>query len=190
MWGYCVEGLREAILNSMIFGHLAVVGIAKLTGFQRESLAVMTLASFGPDILDKPANILFGMPGRGVSHSLVAFSILIIIAGIYWLKVKWNPRLFAAVVILWATHLAGDVLKPGILLWPLAGALDPGPRFYVADKIVAYYLQFLHPYQLGFEMTSITGLLGIILYRLNYWSFPLRPSFQAINRNGSWIRRS
>jgi membrane-bound metal-dependent hydrolase YbcI (DUF457 family) len=174
----------------MIFGHLAVVGIAKLTGFQRESLAVMTLASFGPDILDKPANILFGMPGRGVSHSLVAFSIVIIIAGIYWLKVKWNPRLFAAVVTLWATHLAGDVLNPEILLWPLAGDLGARPRFHVADKLVAYYVKFLHPYQLGFEMTSIIGLFGIILYRLNYWSFPLPLSFQAVNRSGSGVQRS
>ena len=57
----------------MIIGHLAVVGIAKLTFFEIENLAVLAVASFGPDILDKPANILLGMPGRGMSHSLVVF---------------------------------------------------------------------------------------------------------------------
>lgn len=171
----------------MIFGHLAIVGIAKLTSFQRENLVIMTLASFGPDILDKPANILLGMPGRGISHSLVAFAVIATIAGIYWLRVNRNPRLLAGVTTMWGCHIAGDFLQWDVLLWPFVGSLGSGSQFQVKDKLLAYYLEFQFPFQLCFEVTCFLVLIGIIIYRMNTWTFPFRLSFQTLNLSSSRI---
>lgn len=146
----------------MIIGHLAVVGIAKLTCFGRENLAVLAVASFGPDILDKPANILLGMPGRGISHSLFVFAIVCILACIYWLKMTKNPRLLCAAIILWGSHLAGDFLQWRVLLWPFWGSLEPGPKFLFAEKLTSYYVEFRYPHQLWFEIICITVLLCIV----------------------------
>jgi membrane-bound metal-dependent hydrolase YbcI (DUF457 family) len=149
----------------MIIGHLAVVGIAKLTFFERENLAVLAIASFGPDILDKPANILLGMPGRGMSHSLVVFAIVCILACIYWLKMTKNPRLLFAAIILWGSHLAGDFLQWRVLLWPFWGSLEPGPKFHFAEKLTSFYVEFRYPYQLWFEIICVTVLLCIVFSR-------------------------
>ena len=149
----------------MIIGHFAAVAIAKLTYFQRQSLAVLTFASIGPDVFDKPAKILFGLPGRGVCHSLFFFGIVSLIASIYWLKIKYEPRLLLAAIILWGSHLLGDFLQWGVLLWPFYGSLDPGPRFHFGEKLAFYYWEIKYPYQLGFEITCILALFYILFLR-------------------------
>ncbi|MFH0957552.1 MAG: metal-dependent hydrolase [Pseudomonadota bacterium] len=151
----------------MIIGHLAVVGIAKLTYFQRENLAVLVLASFGPDIIDKTANILFGMPGRGVSHSLGVFSLVSILAGIYWLKLTNKPRLLCAVIILWGSHLVGDFLKWQVLLWPFGGHIDPSKKFHLSEKLASYYVELQYPYQLILEIICVTAFLCIVLSKFH-----------------------
>ncbi len=159
----------------MIFGHLALVGIAKLTAFRQENLTLMILASFGPDLLDKPANIFLGLPGRGVSHSLLAFGVMAVIAGIYWLKVNRDTRLFGATTLLWGSHLVGDFVEPNVLFWPLAGPLYAKSKFHFSEKFFAFYLDFQHPYQLAFEMISIMAIIVVMLLCLNAWSSSLRP---------------
>lgn len=149
----------------MIIGHFAAVAIAKLTYFQRESLAILTFASIGPDVLDKPAKILFGLPGRGVCHSLIFFGVVSLVASIYWLKIKYELRLLVAAIILWGSHLLGDFLQLGVLLWPFYGSLDPGPRFHFAEKLAFYYWEIKYPYQLGFEIACISALMYILFLR-------------------------
>lgn len=179
-----------AIILSMIFGHLALVGIAKLTAFRQENLAIMTLASFGPDILDKPANIFLGLPGRGISHSLLAFGVLALLAGFYWLRVNRHPRLFGAASLLWGSHLMGDFVEPNVLFWPLAGPLYAKSKFHFSEKLFAFYIDLQHPHQLLFELLSIMAVLGVVLFCLNAWNIPFRPSLQAVVRSDSRIRRS
>lgn len=164
-----------AIISAMIFGHMALVGIAKLTAFRQENLAIMTLASFGPDILDKPANIFLGMPGRGISHSLLVFAILLFVASIYWLKINNNPRLLAATTSLWGSHLIGDFVEPNVMFWPLAGPLYAQSKFHFSKKLLAFYIDFQHPYQLVFELLSILGACAFILYCLGVFNTQLRP---------------
>jgi membrane-bound metal-dependent hydrolase YbcI (DUF457 family) len=166
----------------MIIGHLAMVGIAKLTYFQRENLAFLALASFGPDIIDKPANILLGMPGRGISHSLIIFAIVCTLASIYCLKITNKPRLLCAAIILWGSHLAGDFLQWRVLLWPFAGSLERGSKFHVTEKLTSYYVEFQYPHQLWLEIICVAFLLGIILSRLSSGKFPFRISFQTSDR--------
>ncbi len=175
------------IIVIMIFGHLALVGVAKLTAFRQENFAIMTLASFGPDLLDKPANIFLGLPGRGVSHSLLAFGILALLASFYWLKVNRNPRLLGATALLWGSHLAGDFVEPNVLFWPLAGPLYAKSKFLFSEKFLAFYMDFQHPYQLAFEMISIMAIIGIMVFFLNAWNFPFRPSLQPAVRSGARV---
>ncbi len=166
----------------MILGHLAIAGLAKLTYFRQENLAMMIFASYGPDILDKPASLLFGLPGRGASHSLLAFTILVIVLGAYWLRINYRPRLFAAATSLWASHLASDFLEWQILLWPFAGSLHLRPKFQVADKLFAYYVKLQYPYQLAVELISILAIIGIALFCFRAWAWHLRPAYQTVDR--------
>ncbi|MGA8833838.1 MAG: metal-dependent hydrolase, partial [Desulfomonilaceae bacterium] len=110
----------------MILGHLAIAGIAKLTRFRRESLLFLSLASLGPDLVDKTANMLFGMPGRGMSHSLIFFVGVIFICGLIWRSFKLNTDTLTAGVLMWGSHLVGDFVQLQVLFWPFLSPLEPG----------------------------------------------------------------
>ncbi len=173
-------------MTFMIFGHLAIVGIAKLTGFRQENLVIMTLASYGPDILDKPLNIFWGMPGRGVSHSLVAFAFIAMFACIYWLKINRNPRILTATATLWTSHLIGDLVEREVLFWPFAGPLRSTSRFHVTDRLFAYYVDLQRPYQLGLEIVSMMAIIGVIIFCICVWNatpgLSLAPARRASDR--------
>lgn len=149
----------------MILGHLAIAGIAKRTRFHEESLLFLTLASLGPDLLDKPANILLGMPGRGMSHSLVFFATVISICLILWKRFNFKPDTLVAGVVMWASHLMGDFVQPEVLFWPFLGPLEPGSKFHVIDKLYLFYIDRLYPDQFWLEAICIVTFFGILVAR-------------------------
>ncbi|MHB8202960.1 MAG: metal-dependent hydrolase [Desulfomonilaceae bacterium] len=150
----------------MIFGHLAIAGIAKLTRFRRESLLFLSLASLGPDLADKTANMLFGMPGRGMSHSLIFFAGVIFICGLIWRSFKLNTDTLTAGVLMWGSHLIGDFVQFQVLFWPFLGPLEPGTKFQMAEKVRLFYFDQLYPDQFWMEMFCITALVTLLLSRL------------------------
>ena len=163
---YCVFRDRGTILLPMILGHFAIAGIAKSTRFHRESLLFLTLASLGPDLFDKPANMLFGMPGRGMSHSLIFFAGVIVIFWLIWRWFKLNPKALSAGILLWGSHLVGDFVESQVLLWPFLGPLEPGPKFQMAEKLRLFYVNRSYPDQFWLEMFCITAFVILILSRL------------------------
>jgi membrane-bound metal-dependent hydrolase YbcI (DUF457 family) len=150
----------------MILGHFAVAGIAKQTRFKNENLIFLTLAAIGPDLFDKPANILFGMPGRGMSHSLTMFAVLIAISWVVLTVYKQDSRLLVAGMVMWGSHLLGDFLQFQILLWPFLGSLEPGPKFNLLEKLRFFYIDQLYPEQFWSEILCVSALLSIFLFRL------------------------
>ena len=150
----------------MILGHFAIAGIAKSTRFHRESLFFLTLASLGPDLVDKSANMLFEMPGRGMSHSLIFFAGVIFICGLIWRWFKLNPEALTAGVLMWGSHLVGDFVQLQVLFWPFLGPLEPGTKFQVAEKVRLFYIDQLYPDQFWLEMFCITTLVILLLSRL------------------------
>lgn len=151
----------------MIIGHFAVAGIGKRIWFKEQSLVFLTLAALGPDIFDKPAKIFFGMPGRGMSHSLLFFVILIAVSWILVKALKQDFRLVAAGTVMWGSHLLGDFLEFQILLWPFLGSLDPGPKFNLLEKLRFFYIDCRYPEQFWAEILCVTvGSLIIVSDKL------------------------
>jgi membrane-bound metal-dependent hydrolase YbcI (DUF457 family) len=145
----------------MILGHFAVASIAKQTYFHRETWAFLALASVFPDILDKPANILLGLPGRGAGHSLVVLTAVTLLVWILSPKLKSSPILLVAGTIMWVSHLAGDFVKLEVLLWPFLGPLEPTPPFDIWEKVHQFYVVRASPEQFWLEAICVTAALGL-----------------------------
>ncbi len=108
----------------MILGHPAIAVAANQTVFQRTNLAFLAVAALLPDILDKPASILLGLPGRGAGHTLIVFAAATCLAWLMSSSLRRNPHLLLCGMVMWSTHLAGDFVQWQLLLWPLSGALE------------------------------------------------------------------
>ncbi|MGC8604523.1 MAG: metal-dependent hydrolase [Desulfomonilaceae bacterium] len=150
----------------MILGHLAIAGIAKTTRFHRESLFFLTLASLGPDLVDKSANMLLGTPGRGISHSLIFFAFVIFICWIAQKSLTVDTETITSGLLMWASHLLGDFVEVQVLFWPFLGPLEPGPKFRLTEKLRIFYLDRAYPDQFWLEMFCITALVILLLSRL------------------------
>ena len=150
----------------MILGHFAIAGIAKSTRFHGESLFFLTLASLGPDLVDKSGYMFFGMPGRGISHSLIFFAGVTSICWIIWRLFKLKPDTLTAGVLMWGSHLIGDFVQLQVLFWPFLGPLEHGQKFYVTEKVRLFYIDQLYPDQFWLEMFCITTLVILLLSRL------------------------
>lgn len=147
----------------MIIGHLAIAGIAKTTWFERENLLFLSLAALGPDVIDKPAHFLFGFPGRGVSHSLLFFIAVIIIA---WSMRGWlgySLRTVAAGLTMWATHLVTDFPEFHVLFWPLGGTSGIRPKVGLIEKMWQFYIDRYYFAQFWMEVICIGALIAILL---------------------------
>ena len=147
----------------MIIGHLAVAGIAKKTWFESESLLFLSLAALGPDLIDKPAHLIFGFPGRGVSHSLVFFLLVILMAVLARSLTGFSKKTMIAGLAMWGTHLIGDFLEFHILFWPFGGQSVPGSRFNLIEKLWQFYIDRYYFAQFWLEVTSIVILIALLL---------------------------
>jgi hypothetical protein len=145
----------------MILGHVALAGIAKRVRWERESLLFLATAALFPDFLDKPLNMLFLLPGRGIGHSLVVFLAVATTAWFLAPKIKIAQSTIVAGMVLWVTHLAGDLVAWKVLFWPFLGPLDPTPQFHFWEKICQFYVDRLYPEQFWLDMGCVVAFLCI-----------------------------
>ena len=127
------------MLPTMIIGHLAIAGIAKLTWFERANLLFLSMASYGPDLIDKPLSMLFGLSVHGMSHSLIFFVVVVAIACILRRWLKFSFRILVAGTVMWGTHLLGDFVPLQVLLWPFWGQSEPSSKFHIIEKMSLFY---------------------------------------------------
>jgi membrane-bound metal-dependent hydrolase YbcI (DUF457 family) len=159
----------------MIFGHFALASLAKQTVFQRQNSLLLMFAAVMPDLLDKPANLLLGLPGRGIGHSLVMLLILVALTWIVCSRLKLNSDFILPGTVMWLSHLAGDFIAPKVFFWPFLGDLDPPQSFQLWEKIRNFYLAGIAPEQLWLEALCISAALALWFYksvipRLGYMS--------------------
>ncbi len=138
-----------------------MASIVKQTYFPRESLLFLAAASVFPDLLDKPASILLGVPGRGVGHSLLILLAVTLLTLIFSSKLKISPKFLFAGIVMWVSHLATDLVNLGVLLWPFLGPLEPAPPFDFWNKIYQFYIVHSSPAELGLEVLCIAAALGL-----------------------------
>ncbi len=129
----------------MVLGHAALGSLCDRFLFPRAGLVFCVVAAFGPDWIDKPLKLLFGLPGHGIAHSLLGATLLL------WLFARlchrWSlPASWPwLAVFFWALHLLCDQVRLPVLLWPLAGPFPVNDastaalaqRFYAARPLSA-----------------------------------------------------
>ncbi|WP_300156965.1 hypothetical protein [Solidesulfovibrio sp.] len=105
----------------MVFGHLAAGSLGNRFLFRRAGLSFCLVAAFGPDWIDKPLKLFFGLPGHGIAHSLIG-------AALFLAAFAWACRRLAlpaswpwVAAFFWGLHFACDLVKPAVLFWPLLG---------------------------------------------------------------------
>ncbi len=147
--------------SQMVLGHFALASIAKQTCFRRENLIFLAAASVLPDLLDKPAAILLGEPGRGVGHSLVILIAITFAAWIFASKLEISPKYLLIGTVMWVSHLVTDLVSPEILLWPFLGPLQPAPPFDFWNKIYQFYIVGSSPEEFWLEAFCITVAVGL-----------------------------
>ncbi|MGB9618532.1 MAG: metal-dependent hydrolase [Desulfomonilaceae bacterium] len=175
---FAPDTLKKGLLSSagmtkvaMLLGHIAVATIAKQTIFHQRSFFFLLGASVMPDLIDKPAQIFFDLPGRGVGHSLVVFVAAACLALMVSSRLKLPKGLVTAGLCLWFSHLAGDFLEWHILLWPFYKApVEPYPRFDLLEKLYQFYVARMWPEQFWLEMICIAAaalIFAIKSYRIH-----------------------
>jgi LexA-binding, inner membrane-associated putative hydrolase len=152
----------------MIFGHLAIAGIAKRK-FLEENFIFLFAASFGPDLIDKTLYVAFDAPGRGVGHSLLIFALVTAAGWFYCQRFKLNKHLVYIGAVLWLSHLTADLVDLRIFFWPLLGPFPVFPPSTLMERLSSYYLLHNHPVQLAAEITLI--LIALLLWLPHsFWS--------------------
>lgn len=135
----------------MIFGHLAVAAIAKRI-FLRESLIFLMVAAYSPDIIDKTLQALFGLPRRGVGHSLLAW---MAVTGVAWFLCRRFDnamRLLYLGSALWLLHLLSDLPEP-VLFWPWVGFVPESPPYSFIEKLYRFYILRAFQFQFYLEVS-------------------------------------
>jgi membrane-bound metal-dependent hydrolase YbcI (DUF457 family) len=154
----------------MLLGHIAVASIAKQTIFQERGFLFLLGASLMPDLIDKPAQIFFNLPGRGVGHSLIVFVAITCLALMVSPRLKLPKGIVTAGLCMWFSHLAGDFLEWHILLWPFYQApMEIYPRFDLSEKLYQFYIARMWPEQFWLEIvciTAATAVFAIKSYRI------------------------
>lgn len=115
-----------------------------------------------PDLIDKPLNIFFQLPGRCIAHSAI-IQALLFIPLIYFL-----PRYKKSLFSLWSgciLHLIQDSIALSIAFWPIVGDLSYHRRFSIADSFYSFYIEMKYPYTLLIEAVSFIIWGGILLYK-------------------------
>jgi hypothetical protein len=150
----CLRGDKRIGFAIMIVGHLAIASIAKRK-FLAENFIFLVVASYGPDLVDKPASLVFQVSGRGAGHSLLLFALLAAAAWLYCQRFKVNKQLVWIGSVLWLSHLTVDVVDLKIFLWPFFGPFPVYPPYPYLQRLRDYYLLLHHPVQLAAEISLI-----------------------------------
>ena len=145
----------------MIFGHLAIAGIAKRK-FLEENFIFLFAASFGPDLVDKTLYVAFDAPGRGVGHSLLMFALVTAAAWLFCRIFKLNKQLVYIGAVLWLSHLTFDLVDLQIFFWPFLGPFPVLPSYTLMERLRNYYLFHNNPVQLSVEFLLI--IIALLLW--------------------------
>lgn len=130
----------------MTFGHLALASIAHDTLFKKTGLLLLSLAAFGPDLIDKPLSLLFGCHGRGVGHTLLTFLIVLATGWLLCRSGKISRTVFLACALLWLSHLGADFLDSRTAFWPMLGPFPEKLSLTFWEKI-DHWLHFYQHWQ-------------------------------------------
>jgi hypothetical protein len=153
----------------MIFGHFAVAAIAKQTCFQRRNATFLIMAALLPDLVDKPTSVLLDLPRRGLGHSVVVLVSVTLMAWLLSPRLRSETGILSAGVIMWMTHLLGDLVELKVLLWPLlgplVGSLDAQPPFHFWEKMYQFYVVRLWPEQFWLDVCCVTVAAAIFVAR-------------------------
>jgi hypothetical protein len=157
----------------MILGHLAIASIAKRK-LLAENFIFLSVASYGPDLVDKTLNLTCGAPGRGVAHSLLMLVMLMSAGWLFGKRFRINKQLLYIGLILWLSHLITDMLELNILLWPFLGPFPDYPNYTFVERLFNYYIIHTYPAQLFLEISlTIVAITLWIFYSLRASSDPL-----------------
>ena len=158
-----MEGYGQA---DMIIGHLTTT-YALATPLGRRFPALrnippLLVGAYLPDLIDKPLNLIFGIPGRGPGHSAILLAVA------FYLLIKILPsrrNLLIPLAVGAFLHLAQDLTSPVVLLWPLLGNWEYYGTFELTGNISRYYLHFKNPGQLALEVISYPFCIYALLRR-------------------------
>ena len=124
------------------------------------SLYFLLFGAYLPDLIDKPLNILFQLPGRGIAHSVIIQALLFI--SLIYLLPK-HKKIFISVWFGSILHLIQDTIALTIAFWPIVGSLSDYRRFSFAESFYTYYILVRYPYTLLAEVISFVISGGILL---------------------------
>ena len=147
----------------MILGHYAntyvVQNLAKRYNIEF-SLYFLLFGAYLPDLIDKPLNILFQLPGRGIAHSVI-IQVLLFLPLLYSFP-KYR-KIFFSIWFGCILHLVQDTIALSIAFWPIVGSLSDYRRFSFAESFYTYYILVKYPYTLFAEVISFVISGGILL---------------------------
>jgi hypothetical protein len=136
----------------MIVGHAALAYVAKRRYFEAPAFRVLLIASYFPDLLDKPASFFFGASGRGFGHSILCFIIALCCMQLVVSLGKMDKSVMKACALLWISHLLTDFTELNTLFWPVLGDFAARPSFDFVAVINKMYVDFGTPHQLIAEV--------------------------------------
>ena len=127
----------------MVFGHAALGSLGNQFVFRRAPLALCLAAAFGPDWIDKPLKLVFGLPGHGIAHSLIGGALLLGLFALLCRRLRLPDAWIGVVIVFWGLHLGCDLARAPVLFWPLLGAFpvhdattaEMAWRFYAASPL-------------------------------------------------------
>ena len=144
----------------MILGHITnTYMLHKLSGRFRKLMPVLPLFAgvMAPDVLDKCMHYtLPEYPGRGVFHSAVVLTALLMIP---WIATGRRFMLLPVVYLGALLHLAQDTVEPVIALWPFWGDLYVDPPVPILKKIEIFYVEKSFSWLWVVEMVSLAYCL-------------------------------
>lgn len=106
----------------MVFGHAALGSLGNQFALRRAPLALCVIAAFGPDWIDKPLKLFFGLPGHGIAHSLIGGALFLGLFAVICRRARLPASWPLVVAAFWSLHLVCDVVRAPVLFWPLLGA--------------------------------------------------------------------
>jgi hypothetical protein len=149
----------------MILGHLAAASIAKRR-FPEVNFLFLVLASYGPDLIDKPAWLALDTASKSLGHSLLVLALIAVPPWFFRKRLKLNKQLFQIGAALWLSHLATDLVELKVLLWPFLGPCPEHPYFTLIEKLRNYYIHHQFAVQLSIEISFI--IIAMILWIPSY----------------------
>lgn len=157
--------------QSMILGHYAntyvVHKLVKRYNIEL-NLYLLLFGAYLPDLIDKPLNKFFLLPGRGIAHS-------VIVQALFFLPFLFlMPRYKRSFLSVWfgcILHLIQDTVLLSIAFWPIVGDLSDHRRFSVVESFYNFYVEVKYPYTLLAEIISFI-LCGC--FSLYEWIFNMK----------------